>query len=219
MLASLNRLGLLAPARHVCTFMALAVCACAYPRATDPVAAPPALAGVTFDADGAPGPLPDDFLVAYDQTGCFGWCPDFEVTIDRDGAGTFTGRSCVQQPGPSRTWVAPDDLRDVVATLGALRFGELDDRYDALEPWLAFGYDAPTFTVTVRSGGMVTTVADYRGYDDVALPRVPGPMRAETYLPLPEWLEQLRDLERYVYEVTGVERPIGDPFLVEGCGI
>ncbi len=219
MLASLNRLRLWAPARDARALLTLAVCACADPRSTHPVAAAPALAGVTFDANGVPGPLPDDFLVTYDQTGCFGWCPDFEVTIDRDGAGTFTGRSCVQQPGPSPTWVAPDDLRDVVATLGALRFGELDERYDALEPWFGWASDSPTATMTVRSGGVETTVADYWGNDGVLLPRVPGPMRAATYLPLPEWLEQLRDLDSYVYDITGVERSIGDPFLVDGCGI
>lgn len=192
--------------------------ACATPSIDLPPSTP-ALPGVTFDADGQPGPLPDDFLLSYAQSGCFGWCPDFEVTIDRDGAGAYLGHWCVNVAGPVATRVAPDDLRDVVAALGALRFAELDERYEALEPWLWWSSDSPSATVTVRSGGVETTVSDYWGYGELLLPATLGPLGTWQSAPLPDWLHRLRVLEGYVYDVTGVDRSIGYPQAVPDCGI
>lgn len=98
------------------------------------------------------------------RTPCFGFCPDYEVTIAADGAVTYIGRRFTRVQGVQHGQADPAALAALRAHIAAADFFNLRDAYRAPIT------DLPTYSVTVTRGGRTKTVVDYAG-TSVGMPR------------------------------------------------
>ena len=69
-----------------------------------------ALLGLSAGGQGAgywaqtviPQDIPQDLKITLERAGCFGFCPDYKLTITADGAVVFEGGNGVKQVGAMR---------------------------------------------------------------------------------------------------------------------
>lgn len=88
---------------------------------------------------------------------CFGFCPDYTVTIESDGRVSYEGRRFVAVAGRQEARVAPGEVQHLLARFDAIGFMDLRDAYRARVS------DLPTYTVTLTRGGVRKQVLDYGG--------------------------------------------------------
>lgn len=119
-------------------FAALALAACA------PVEAPP------------PQPS-DDVRITLSRGVCFGFCPDYTVTVTGAGEIIYNGRSFVAVTGEQHATVPRTDVAALLARFDAIQFESLRDEYRAEVT------DLPTYTLTLERAGRRKTVLDYGG--------------------------------------------------------
>ena len=133
--------------------------------------------------------------ITLERTECYGWCPNYTVTISGDGTVRYEGRTFVKEVGVREGQVSPETVRDLVRTFEDLGFHALRDRYEHQITDLA------TETLTVRLGDRTKRVENYgsRGRFD--------PFDRE----LPNWEthEILFLLGDEVDRAVGIERWIG----------
>lgn len=154
----------------------------------------PALPGIEFDADGVPIAIPATFSLDYGRSGCLGPCPVYALQVTGDGSGEYSGSYCVEDAGPHDLAVTAGVLSDFVKRLGALRFFELQARYDEAIKTLDHTSDVVTVTMRVTSGGKTASVVDDGGYEGN----------------LPSWMTDLRDLEAAIPDAAGVDIWVGN---------
>jgi hypothetical protein len=115
------------------------------------------------------------------RTGCYGTCPDYQVTVSGDGAVRFSGHNFVLIPGDHVAPISSDAVRELI------RAFEKADFFSAKDAYTASVTDNPTQTLTLNVGVRTKTVTDYAG--------------TEAGLPL-----AIRNLEAEVDEVAGTAR-------------
>jgi hypothetical protein len=157
------------------------------------VFAEPALPGIEFDSAGKPLDIPAEFTLDYARSGCLGPCPVYEIQIRGDGTGDYSGSYCVEDPGPEQLTVTAHALEDLVVRLGALRFFELQARYDAVVEHLPHSADVVVVTIRVTSGGQTASLRDAAGDGGR----------------LPSWWTVLRELEVAIPAAANVDAWVG----------
>jgi hypothetical protein len=143
------------------------------------VLASAACAPVGSAQQGAPDAGPVEITLS--RTVCFGFCPDYTVTITGGGQVTYVGRRFVNEVGERRTTIPREDVARLLARFDAIGFDDLDDAYRARVT------DMPTYTVTLVRDGRRKTVVDYAGLN-AGMP------------------EAVRELQNEIDRVAGTER-------------
>lgn len=88
---------------------------------------------------------------------CFGFCPDYTVSIDQDGAVSYEGRRFVNVVGTQHSQIPVSDVQALLAQFDAVNFMSLRDEYRSPIT------DNPTYTLTLVRNGRTKTVVDYAG--------------------------------------------------------
>ncbi|MEZ5956613.1 MAG: DUF6438 domain-containing protein [Hyphomonadaceae bacterium] len=88
---------------------------------------------------------------------CFGYCPDYTVTINGEGQVRYEGRRFVNVVGERRATISREDVARLVARFDEIGFSNLRDAYRAEVS------DLPTYTVRLTRNGQTKTVVDYGG--------------------------------------------------------
>lgn len=88
---------------------------------------------------------------------CFGFCPDYTVSINQDGLVSYEGRRYVNVEGPQTDQIEPAAVQALLARFDAVNFMSLQNEYRAHVS------DMPTYTITLVRNGRTKTVVDYGG--------------------------------------------------------
>jgi hypothetical protein len=105
------------------------------------------------DAPPTAGPV----LITLDRGVCFGFCPDYTVTISGDGQVTYEGRRFVNIVGMRSATIPAADVQALLRRFEQIGFERLRDEYRAQVT------DLPTYTVTLERNGRRKSVLDYGG--------------------------------------------------------
>jgi len=105
------------------------------------------------DAPAQPAPVE----ITLSRGVCFGFCPDYTVTITGDGHVRYDGRRFVNALGQRTAEIPAADVERLLARFDAVRFESLRDAYRANVT------DLPTFTIRLTRNGRTKTVVDYGG--------------------------------------------------------
>lgn len=105
-----------------------------------------------------PAPTPgEDVRITLTRGVCFGFCPDYTVTITGAGEVIYEGRRFVAVTGEQRAEIPRSDVAQLLVRFDALQFESLRDEYRANVT------DLPTYTLTLERDGRRKTVLDYGG--------------------------------------------------------
>ena len=118
--------------------MAMAACA--------PVAATP-----------NPAPTSGPATITLERTRCFGFCPDYTVSINQDGLVRYEGRNFVNVRGVQTRQIPVADVNALLARFDAVNFNSLRNEYRAGIT------DIPSYTLTLERNGVRKSVLDYGG--------------------------------------------------------
>lgn len=88
---------------------------------------------------------------------CFGFCPDYTVTINGDGRVRYEGRRFVNVVGERTATIPREDVANLVRRFDEIGFDRLRDAYRAQVT------DLPTYRVSITREGRTKTVVDYGG--------------------------------------------------------
>lgn len=99
----------------------------------------------------------DPVEVTLSRSVCFGFCPDYTVTITGDGEVRYSGRHFVNVMGEARASISRDDVQALLARFDAIGFERLRDEYRAQVT------DSPTYVVTLTRHGRTKRLVDYVG--------------------------------------------------------
>lgn len=88
---------------------------------------------------------------------CFGFCPDYTVTVTSDGEVTYVGRRFVNEVGERHATIPAAEARRLIARFDEIGFNDLRDEYRGRVT------DLPTYTLTLERNGHRKTVLDYAG--------------------------------------------------------
>jgi hypothetical protein len=115
---------------------------------------------IALGACTTPGVSPPDsgpVRITLERGVCFGFCPDYTVTITGDGQVTYEGRRFVNVAGRQTATVPAADVQRLLARFDAVGFDRLQDEYRAHVT------DLPTYIVTLERNGRTKRVLDYGG--------------------------------------------------------
>ena len=90
--------------------------------------------------------------ISYETGQCFGACPVYRVTVDRDGRGVFEGRRFTAFTGERRFTVSPAQFRAFARHLAPLRPARGDVNYSG-EACTQTATDLPSAQVDWRAAG------------------------------------------------------------------
>lgn len=141
----------------------------------------------------APPAPADDVRISLTRTRCFGFCPDYTVTIASDGEVTYEGRGFVAVTGVQHAQIPREDVSRLLARFDAIGFTSLRDEYSARAT------DLPTYTLSLTRNGRTKSVRDYGG----AMAGMPEAVRA-----LQDEVDRVADTARWV---TRNGEPVRDP--------
>lgn len=133
--------------------MAAALAACATPAGPSHPDAP------AYSAEGT---------LTLERTRCFGFCPDYTVTINGEGAVRYEGRAFVGVTGVQTAQADPVETARLFSRADEIGFFGLRDAYRANVS------DLPTATITYVRAGQRKSVLDYGG----AMVGMPDSVRA-----------------------------------------
>ena len=98
------------------------------------------------------------------RSGCFGFCPIYEVEVTEQGAVTFSGHRFVEKAGKHHGKVTPGQFQQLAAIVEQIGFFKLRDRYryeqDGCATWAT---DNPTVDIIVTRGSEKKHVSYYYG--------------------------------------------------------
>jgi hypothetical protein len=119
------------------------------------------LAAAALAACATPGAPPPDasgpVRITLERSVCFGFCPDYTVSITGDGQVAYEGRRFVNIAGRQTATILAADVQRLLARFDAVGFDRLRDEYRAQVT------DLPTYTVTLERNGRTKRVLDYGG--------------------------------------------------------
>ncbi|MGD9979958.1 MAG: DUF6438 domain-containing protein [Hyphomonadaceae bacterium] len=102
-------------------------------------------------------PMNDNVEITLTRGVCYGFCPDYTVTLSGDGQVRYEGRRFVNVVGQRSATIARDDVARLVQRFEAIGFDRLRDAYRAQVT------DLPTYSVSITRNGRTKTVVDYGG--------------------------------------------------------
>ncbi len=105
----------------------------------------------------APQPPDPSVRITLERTVCFGFCPDYSVTITGDGQVTYDGHRFVAVKGQQHGTASTEEIATLLQRFDSVNFMSLRNEYRAPVT------DLPTYTVTLQRGGRTKRVADYGG--------------------------------------------------------
>ncbi|HVY84198.1 MAG TPA: DUF6438 domain-containing protein [Caulobacterales bacterium] len=111
----------------------------------------------------AQAPAREPVTITLARTPCFGFCPDYTVTITSDGAVTYHGQRFVRVTGEQHATASREDVAHLIDMIHRADFFNLRDAYRAQVT------DLPSTTITVVEGARTKTVVDYAG-EHVGMP-------------------------------------------------
>lgn len=98
------------------------------------------------------------------RSGCYGFCPVYEVTVTAQGDVTFDGHRFVEKTGKQHSKVIPSKFQQLAALILHIGFFKLQDRYryeqDGCTEWWS---DSPTVDIIVTRGSTKKHVSYYYG--------------------------------------------------------
>ena len=98
---------------------------------------------------------PQDVIITVERTMCFGWCPDYRLSIYGNGKVVYEGRNYVQVEGKRTTYIPRSKVRELVAEFEKIQFYEFEDKY-------IFGAsDLPSVLVSIDLEGRSKTIDMY----------------------------------------------------------
>lgn len=103
---------------------------------------------------------------------CYGFCPDYTVTITGEGEVRYEGRRFVNAVGVRTATIPREDVARLLARFDEVGFDQLRDSYRANVT------DLPTYTVALTRNGRTKTVVDYGG-PGAGMPRTVRDLQAE----------------------------------------
>lgn len=152
---AVNEQGMTILRRFLIAFGAAAIVACA--PVNSPAETPPVNSNVE---------------IILTRSVCFGFCPDYTVTISGDGQVRYEGRRFVNAVGTRTATVPREDVARLLQRFDAVGFDRLNDAYRGRMT------DLPTYTVTLVRNGHRKTVVDYGGVD-AGMPRTVRDLQQE----------------------------------------
>jgi hypothetical protein len=115
-------------------------------------------AAAVLAACATPGaPPPGPVRITLERSVCFGFCPDYTVSISGDGQVTYEGRRFVNVAGRQTATIPAAEVQRLLARFDAVGFDRLQDEYRAHVT------DLPTYIVTLERNGRTKRVLDYGG--------------------------------------------------------
>jgi hypothetical protein len=105
----------------------------------------------------APPPDAGPVRITLERSVCFGFCPDYSVTITGDGEVRYEGRRFVNVGGRQTAMIPAADVDRLLARFDAIGFDTLRDEYRAHVT------DLPTYVITLERNGRSKRVLDYGG--------------------------------------------------------
>lgn len=94
--------------------------------------------------------------IKFSATQCFGTCPVFQLTIDKDGSVSYKGIQYVNKIGDYNLAMPKAELSYLISLLGAVNPPRLSDRYSV------DATDNPTIYLTIRyTNGQTKSIEDY----------------------------------------------------------
>lgn len=104
-----------------------------------------------------PRPQSGSVTITLERGVCFGFCPDYTVSINQDGEIRYEGRRFVNVGGVQTAQIPAADVQALLARFDAVNFMSLRDEYRANVS------DLPTYAITLTRGGRTKRVVDYGG--------------------------------------------------------
>ncbi len=109
-------------------------------------------------------PVTSNVEITLTRTMCYGFCPDYTVTVTGEGQVRYEGRQFVDAVGVRTATVPREDVARLLERFDAIGFERLNESYRGQMT------DLPTYTVTLVRNGQRKTVQDYGGVS-VGMPR------------------------------------------------
>lgn len=98
------------------------------------------------------------------RSGCFGFCPIYEVEVTERGAVTFSGHRFVEKTGKHHGKVTPGQFQQLAVLVKQIGFFKLQDRYRYEQDGCATrATDNPTVDIIVTRGSEKKHVSYYYG--------------------------------------------------------
>lgn len=116
-----------------------------------------ALALASCATASAPAAQQGPVEITLQRTPCFGFCPDYTVTISGEGDVHYVGRRFVNVVGERHAAIPRADVERLLQRFDAINFDSLRDEYRAHIT------DLPTNTITLTRNGRTKRVVDYGG--------------------------------------------------------
>jgi len=110
--------------------------------------------------------------ITLQRTVCFGFCPDYTVTISGEGEVHYEGRRFVDAVGVRTATVPREDVQRLLQRFDEIGFDNLRDEYRANVT------DLPTTTITLTRNGHTKRVVDYGGLS-AGMPEAVRALQAE----------------------------------------
>lgn len=117
-------------------------------------------------------PLSSNVEIRLARGVCFGFCPDYTVTINGNGEVRYEGRRFVNITGMQTATIPREDVARLVARFDEIGFDHLRDAYRAQVT------DLPTYEVSITRNGRTKAVVDYGG-PSAGMPRAVRDLEAE----------------------------------------
>lgn len=99
----------------------------------------------------------NDVQITLSRGVCFGFCPEYTVTISGAGEVRYEGRRFVNVVGQRTATVSREEVARLVRRFDEIGFDRLRDAYRSQVT------DLPTYVVSITRGGRTKTVVDYGG--------------------------------------------------------
>lgn len=97
----------------------------------------------------------EDIMISLERTPCFGFCPDYTVTVFGNGTVVYEGRNFVAVEGMQRGQISQEDVRELVDEFYDARFFNMRDRYEQSVT------DLPSQTTSITIDGKTKSVYRY----------------------------------------------------------
>ncbi|AIC14189.1 DUF6438 domain-containing protein [Nitrososphaera viennensis] len=97
----------------------------------------------------------EDVTISLERTPCFGFCPDYTVTVFGNGTVVYEGRNFVYAKGEQRAQIAQSDVKELVDEFYRVGFFSMKDRYEAQVT------DLPSQTTSITAGDATKSVYRY----------------------------------------------------------
>ncbi|MEI2612218.1 MAG: DUF6438 domain-containing protein [Candidatus Promineifilaceae bacterium] len=100
---------------------------------------------------------PQNVIITIERTMCFGFCPDYRLSIYGNGKVVYEGRYYVRVEGTRTTYIPKRKVRELVSEFERIGFYNFDDNY-------AIGVtDMPSVLITLNLEGRSKTIDIYGG--------------------------------------------------------